>query len=260
MRTEDGYGEMLLAALEEGGEMLEIVERDDGLIMASRFGPEAYLAPYRKWPSRQRRAMRLVRGRVLDVGAGAGRVALHLQEKGHDVVSIDVSPGAIEVCKRRGVRDARVMRVEDVDASLGMLDTVVMFGNNLGLLASKTRGRRLLRRLHTLTSERARILGETLDPYTTEDPLHLAYHERNRRRGRMAGQIRLRIRYRDVATPWFDYLFVSRDELEELLEGTGWHLARTIEDGEGGVKGRARTGLYVAVIEKEPRGRASRSG
>jgi len=119
MRTGDGYGEMLLAALNEGGEMLEIVERDDGFIMASRFGPDAYLAPYSKWPSRQRRAMRLARGRVLDVGAGAGRVALHLQDKGLEVVSIDASPGAVEACRRRGVKDARVLRIEDVDESLG---------------------------------------------------------------------------------------------------------------------------------------------
>jgi SAM-dependent methyltransferase len=251
MRIGDAYGEMMLAALEGDGEMLEIVERESGFIMASRLGSGAYFAPYPKWPSRQRRALRLARGRVLDVGAGAGRVSLHLEEKGHNVVAIDASSGAVEVCKRRGVRDARVLRVEEVDGSLGLFDTVVMYGNNLALLASKTRGRHLLRRLARVTSERARILGECLDPYTTEDPVHLAYHEHNRRRGRMGGQIRIRIRYRDVATPWFDYLFVSREELDDLLRGSGWRLARTIEDDQS---------LYVAVIEKEPRARASRTG
>lgn len=254
MRTGDGYGELLLAALEEG-ELVEVVERDDGFIMSSRYGPEAYLAPYRKWPSRQRRALRLARGRVLDAGAGAGRVSLHLQEKGHDVVAIDASPGAVETCTRRGVRDARVLRIEDVDSSLEVFDTIVMYGNNLGLLASRAKGRRLLKQLHSVTSERARILGEILDPYTTDDPVHLGYHARNRKRGRMSGQIRIRIRYRDVATPWFDYLFLSQPELEELLQGTGWRLARTIEDEES-----KRVGLYVAVIEKEPRAQASRSG
>src|SRR5947207_11823097 len=175
---------MLLAGLEDP-EILEIVERDDGFIIASRFGPEIYLSRYRKWPSRLRRALRLARGRVLDVGAGAGRVALHLQEKGLDVVAIDSSPGAIKVCRKRGVKDARVLRIEDVDESLGLFDTVVMFGNNLGLLTSRAKGRRLLRRLQRVTTDRARILGEILDPYTTKDPVHLAYHERNRKRGRM---------------------------------------------------------------------------
>jgi len=251
MNTGDGYGEMLRAALESGEETLEIVERDDGLIMASRFGPEAYFAPYRKWPSRQRRAMRLARGRVLDVGTGAGRVAIHLQERGQEVLAIDSSPGAIEVCRRRGVRAARVMRVDEVDESLGAVDTVVLFGNKLGRLGSKPRAPRLLRRLAGITSERARILGECTDPYATEDPEHLAYHERNRRRGRMGGQLRIRIRYRKLATPWFDYLFLSEDELRGLLAGTDWRLARRIEDGGP---------FYVAVIEKEPRARAARTG
>jgi SAM-dependent methyltransferase len=245
MRTGDGYGELLRAALEGNGEMVEIVERDDGFIMASRFGPQFYLAPYAKWPSRQRRALRLARGRVLDVGAGAGRVSLHLQEKGHDVVAIDASPGAIEVCRRRGVRDARVLRIEDVDKSLGLFDTIVMYGNNLGLLRSRSHAPRILRSLARITSERGRILGECLDPYDAAGPEHRAYHARNRKRRRMGGQIRIRIRYRDVATPWFDYLFLSRPELEKLADGTGWRLARTFEDG-----GEPFTGLYVAVLEK----------
>jgi SAM-dependent methyltransferase len=235
----DAYGEMMLASLDDP-DILEIVEREDGTIMASKFGPASYLAPYSKWPSHQRRAMRFVRGRVLDVGAGAGRVALHLQEKGHDVVAIDISPGAVETCRRRGVRGARVMRIEDVDDSLGRFDTVVMYGNNLALLSSRTKGRRILRRLARITSERARIIGECLDPYGTDDPAHLAYHERNRQRGRMGGQIKIRVRYHDVATPWFDYMFLSEPELVETLDGTGWQLIRKL-DGD-------RT--YIAVIER----------
>jgi SAM-dependent methyltransferase len=242
VKTGDAYGRMILDAL-DGADIAEIVERDDGFMMASSFGPSAYLAPFRRWPPRQRRAMRLARGRVLDVGAGGGRVALHLQERGHDVVAIDRSPGVVEACRRRGVRDARKLAIEDLDASLGVFDTVVMFGNNLGLLSGKTKGRRLLRRLAAITSDRGRILGETTDPARTEDPEHLGYHARNRSRRRLRGQLRIRIRYRELATPWFDYLFVSPAELEELVAGTGWQLARSLED-EGAT--------YVAVLEKTP--------
>ena len=241
MRTGDAYGAMMLAALDSDDEILEIVERDDGSIMASRFGPAMYLAPYPKWPGRQRRALRFARGRILDVGAGGGRIPLHFQQKGNDVVAIDASPGTIEACRRRGVRDARVMRIEDVDASLGVFDTVVMYGNNLGLLASRTKAPRILRRLARITSDRARIIAEGTDPYSTDNPGHLAYHERNRQRGRMGGQLRIRIRFGEIASPWFDYLFLSPRELEEILEGTGWRLIRMIEGDKG---------PYVAVIEK----------
>jgi SAM-dependent methyltransferase len=239
MRLGDAYGELLLAAL-EGEETIEIVERDDGLIMAGRLGTPSYLAPFRRWPARQRQAMRLVRGRVLDVGSGGGRVALHLQDR-HEVVSIDSSPGAVEAAKRRGVRDVRVLRIENASPKLGTFGTVIMFGNNLGLLGDVERGRHLLRRLARLTSPDARILGETLDPYATDDPLHLAYHARNRARGRMSGQVRIRVRFRDLGTPWFDYLFLSRQELEALVDGTGWRVADAISD---------ESPIYVAVLER----------
>ncbi len=75
--------------------------------------------PFRRWQPVERRAMRFVRGRVLDLGCGAGRVCLHLQERGLDVVGIDTSPGAIEACRRRGVRDARLLALAEVDARLG---------------------------------------------------------------------------------------------------------------------------------------------
>jgi 2-polyprenyl-3-methyl-5-hydroxy-6-metoxy-1,4-benzoquinol methylase len=86
---------------------------------ASVTGPKLYLAPFRRWPSHHPRAMRYAKGRVLDVGAGAGRVSLHLQDRGQDVVAIDNSPRAIAVCRRRGVREARVLAFDAVDESLG---------------------------------------------------------------------------------------------------------------------------------------------
>jgi SAM-dependent methyltransferase len=239
---------MILDALDGDG-IVEVVERDDGFVGT---GPPArYFAPYARWPSRQRRAMRLVRGRVLDVGAGAGRVALHLENRGHDVVAIDSSPGAVEACRRRGVRDARLLPVKALTRELGPFDTVVMLGNNLALLGNLARGRRLLRTLHRLTSPSGRILGETLDPYTTVDPVHLEYHERNRARGRVPGQVHIRIRHRELATPWFDYLFLSRSELARLVRGTGWRLNRTLEDDGG---------EYVAVLEKDDQSSRARDG
>jgi len=177
-----------------------------------------------------------VRGRVLDAGCGAGRVALELQARGREVVAIDISPGAVDVARRRGVLDARVLAFEDVVAELGRFDTVVMYGNNFGLFGGEAKARRLLRRLRPMAG---RIVASTRNPYDTDDAAHLAYHERNRRRGRMSGQLRLRVRYRDYASPWFDYLIASPEELEALVDGTGWRVGRVIP-GEP---------LYVAVLD-----------
>jgi hypothetical protein len=236
---QDAYGRLLLEAF-EGRRAVEVVERNDGFLMGSAAAPANYFAPFRAWPAHQRQAMRLVRGRVLDVGCGAGRVALHLQQRGQEVVAIDLSPLAVEVSRRRGVRDARVLSIAEVDKRVGPIDTIVMMGNNFGLFGSAGRAKRLLRRFNSIGSDRRRIVAEVLDPYATDDPDHLSYHERNRQRGRMPGQLRIRIRHRRCTSPWFDYLFVSPAELEALVEGTGWSLKRTIPSS---------CGLYVAVLE-----------
>jgi len=178
---------------------------------------------------------------VLDVGCGAGRVALYLQSRGLDVIGIDNSPLAVKVCRERGVKHAKLMPLTQISQKLGVFDTVVMFGNNFGLFENFTRARWLLRKLHGMTSPKARILASTLDPYQTTEPSHLAYHRRNRTRGRTGGQARIRIRYKDYATPWFDYWLVSKKELAAILKGTGWRAARFFDTAGG---------RYIAVVGK----------
>jgi SAM-dependent methyltransferase len=226
----DAFGEMLL-----GGTGPEIIERDDGFLDPVEMN---YFAPVAQWPAVERRALRWARGRVLDVGVGAGRAALELQRRGRSVVGIDISPGAIEVARARGVRDVRLLAFEDLDDSVGQFGTIVMFGNNFGLFGSPTQAKRLLRRLRPLAD---RIVAGSNDPYATEDTAHLAYHDRNRKRGRMPGQLRLRVRYRDLVGPWFDYLIVSPDEMATILEGTGWQIHRLLQ--------QTGSGYYVAVLE-----------
>lgn len=76
----------MLDHLETGGGE-EIVERYDGFIIATD-GPADYFAPFDEWPQVEQQAMDFVQGRVLDVGCGAGRGALELQRRGHEVVAL----------------------------------------------------------------------------------------------------------------------------------------------------------------------------
>jgi SAM-dependent methyltransferase len=221
---EDAFGHGMLDYL-NGTAASEMVERDDGLIRTNG-GPAIYFQPFNKWHPLERKAMRHVAGRVLDIGCGAGRHSLYLQDRGYDVVAIDNSPLAIETSMRRGVRDARVVSISDIDSSLGTFDTILLLGGNFGLLGNPQRARRLLKRLHRLTASKGRIITASGDPRTTDDPDHLAYHAANIAKGKLPGQMRIRVRYKRYATPWIEFFAVSRQDLEQILEGTGWAVSR----------------------------------
>jgi SAM-dependent methyltransferase len=238
--NEDAYGE-LVSAYHEGKEVFEIVERDDDFIGASA-GPHAYFLEYEDWPPHYKEAMKFVRGRVLDVGSGAGRISLYLQKQGYEVLATDISPKALEICRMRGIRNTELCPITQLGRHLGIFGAIVMMGNNFGLFGSWKRARWLLKRFCGMTSPEGRIIAESNDVYATEDPTHLAYHEHNRQRNRMPGQLRLRVRYRNYKTPWFDYLIVSKDEMQEIVRGTGWEIRQFI-DSEGP--------MYIAVLEKE---------
>ena len=92
-----------------------------------------------------------------------------------------------------------------------------------------------------MTPEHGRIIAQTRDPHDTDEPERLEYQRRNVQRGRMPGQARIRIRYKCYATPSFDCLLVSWDELREVLQDTGWEVRRLMPPQ--GV-------TYTAIIEK----------
>ncbi|GAA0536538.1 hypothetical protein GCM10010172_17370 [Paractinoplanes ferrugineus] len=234
-----GVGPRPLAGGRVPRPVIEVIERDDGLINGAP--ADHYLNEPKHWQPHDRRAMKLCRGQVLDIGTGAGRVAVELQRRGVAVTGLDTSPGAIEVARRRGLRDTVVTTVDAYAAgATTRYDTFLLLGNNLGLIESRERAPVLLDALARLASPGARIVAQGTDPYGTTDPVHVAYHRRNRERDRLGGQLRLRLRYRLLATEWFDYLNCSPAELESLLDGTRWRL-KSVDD-----KDRP---YYLAVME-----------
>jgi hypothetical protein len=158
-----------------------------------------------------------------------------------EVSGFDVSPNAVDICRRRGAKDVEIRSITSIHPSMGSFDTIVMFGSNLGLFGSSSRGRRLLGRMYRMTSDDARVIASTRDPSVSDDEAEIAYMRKNRDRGRMPGQWRIRIRYRDLCTPWFDHLTVTRDELAAIVDGTGWAVDRDFQGPEG---------RYAVVLRK----------
>ena len=88
----------------------------------------AYLfRDFKEMPKLEQKAIALSKGKVLDVGCGAGSHSLYLQEKGFDVTSIDISPNAIKACELRGLKKVKVQDVMAMENE--KFDTVLLLMN-----------------------------------------------------------------------------------------------------------------------------------
>lgn len=239
---EDAFGHIMLD-YHQGRRAYEIVERDDGFFSLSP-GPQLYFSAYDEWSEIDQLAVERARGRALDIGCGAGRHALYLQESGLEVVGVDNSPLAVRVCRERGLRQVELLSIQQISQrKLGAFDTLLLLGNNFALLGKPEEMQRQLVRFKSLTRPGGQIILQNRNPYDTDVVEHQEYQTRNFHRGRMPGQLRIRVRYKRYATPWFDFLLLSAEELEKLAEGTGWRLREWVAGQDG---------AYVAFLDRQP--------
>lgn len=212
------YGQSLLDYLNGDTSARVVVRRDDGYtdgLPASEF----FRSPSDYSPIEQE-ALKLCRGSVLDVGAGAGCHSLILQEQGTDVLAIDVSPQAIEVMSRRGVRESRLADIFQLEE--GSFDTLLMMNHGLGLVEDLSGLGRFLDHAHSLLKPAGQIVCDSLDVRCTSTPRHVAYHEANRRAGRYIGEVRMRFEYKDITGPTCGWLHVDPETLGDCAIMHGW--------------------------------------
>jgi SAM-dependent methyltransferase len=169
--------------------------------------------------------------KVLDVGGGAGRHALFLQRHNVCVGAIDISPLAVDVMKRRGVRCARCMDVFDLTDR--KYNTILMLAHGLGITETLDGLERFLRHARDLVAPGGQILAESLDVARTEKPEHLAYQQSVVDAGRYRGEMRFRLEYGGESSAEFGWLHVDFDTVREVADRTGWDAECLLRD-EGG--------------------------
>lgn len=226
----DLFGRVLVDAF-EGRSSEYYLRRDDNFL--DRDSSLRYFRAWEGMPAHHRCLLNHARGRVLDVGAGAGQHALALQQRGLAVTAIDASPLAVEVCRARGLRDARVMDALALDLSPGSYETILLMGNNLGIGGTPEGLSHLLAQLRMAVVPGGQLLAEFTDYSTTRSPEHLRYHRFNRERGRYPGSVGLRLEYAGQRGPDFDWLLIKLADLRRLAEETGWRVSRCVQVSDG---------------------------
>jgi len=122
----------------------------------------AYLfRSFEEMPKIEQKALELSKGKILDVGCGAGSHSFYLQEKGFDVTSIDISENAIKACHLRGLHNAHVQNLLDIQNET--FDTILLLMNGTGIFGTMAETSKYLKKLKSVLNPSGQILIDSSD-------------------------------------------------------------------------------------------------
>ena len=183
------------------------------------------------FPAWEKRAVELASGNVLDIGAGAGRHSLVLQERGLAVCAIDIVPECVEVMKRRGVREALCADVLEFDG--GPFETLMGAMNGLTMVQTLERLPAFLRGIRRLTSSHGQFLVDSTDLRCSSDAALKTLIEKKVRAGNYFGELTARLEYKNRTGTLFRELFVDPETLRDVALDAGWNCEVVISQDNG---------------------------
>ncbi len=216
----DVFGQALYSYWEGDKSTPYLIRRDDGYV--SKGSLKEYFATWLE--PLEESVVQHVKGKILDVGCGAGRHLLYFQNLGMEIMGVDRSPLAIQVCRESGAREAEVMDIFENTLEPASFDTILLFGHNIGIGGNLEGGKKLLSVLRKLVRPEGVLLMTSSDVTRTRQGRHFEYHQKNTDNGRYPGEIRIRVEYKDLISEWFAWLHVAPEMLKEMAAATGWEL------------------------------------
>ena len=181
---------------------------------------------YESMPGIEQMALDMAKGKVLDVGAGAGCHSLVLQERALDVTAIDISPLSVETMKERGIK--KVLE-QDFFTLKGQFDTILMLMNGIGIVGTLERLPRFFLQLDEILAPGGQLLCDSSDiSYVFEDengmiviPNEMDYY----------GEQSFRMQYKDTIGEPFNWLYIDADTLKEKA-GRNGYAVEVVAEGE----------------------------
>ena len=179
----------------------------------------AYLfRSYAEMPKLEQKALQLANGNVLDVGCGAASHALYLQEKGFDVTAIDISANAIKACELRGLKNAKVQDIMQLEGD--KFDTILLLMNGAGMCGKLKNIPNFLQKLKALLSDEGQILVDSSDIIYMFDededggkwiPTDVDYY----------GEVIFDIAYKGEKEASFDWMYIDYNTLQNAAIANG---------------------------------------
>ena len=183
----------------------------------------AYLfRSYHEMPKLEQKALQLSNGKILDVGCGAGSHGLYLQnEKNLQVTAIDISENAIKTCQLRGLKNAIVQNILELDSEMpqNKFDTILLLMNGTGIFGTLKEIPKFLQKLKSLLNPNGQILIDSSDIiYMFDD---------NEEGGKWIpgdkyyGELTFTISYKNQTETPFPWLYLDYNTLQNAAHANG---------------------------------------
>lgn len=223
--NKDAYGKGLLSYHKGKKDARFTVESD--IAETEEWEIEVFFRDYEDMPEIEKIALSMAEGYILDIGAGAGSHALHLQQQGKTVTAIDISAGAIEVMQSRGIKN--VLQQDFFTYQGEKFDTLLMLMNGIGICGTVENLPRFLQQAKQLLNHGGKILLDSSDLiylYIDEEDgsimldLNASYY----------GEITYTFEFNKEKDEPFQWLFIDYDTLEEYAGKAGFNCKKIYED------------------------------
>lgn len=180
----------------------------------------AYLfRKFNEMPKLEQKALQLCKGKILDVGCGAGSHSLYLQEKDFEVTSIDISENAIKTCQARGLKNAKVENILHLENE--KFDTILLLMNGTGIFENLATTSKYLQKLKSLLNENGQILIDSSD---------ILYMFDQNEDGTFSvpadnyyGELTFSIQYKNQTEEDFPWLYLDYNTLQNACQANGLH-------------------------------------
>ena len=183
---------------------------------------------FSEMPKLEQKALQLCKGKVLDVGCGAGSHALYLQNvKQLEVQAIDISANAVEACKLRGVKNVHVRNILDVQDE--KFDTIVLLMNGTGIFGTLKETTKYLQKVKSLLNPDGQILIDSSDIiYMFDEDEDGAYLIPA---GGYYGELVFTVSYKNETENSFSWLYLDYNTLQNAAHANGLN-CELVTEGE----------------------------